>query len=94
MAAQKPLLTLKMNKRLACAKQYRHFTEEDWITVMYSDDSTFCCARSIRSRVRRLTGADWFDSQYTMKTVEHPASLMLWACFSGSYGHGCILFTT
>ena len=41
-AAQKPLLTEKMKKkRLQFAKNYRHFTQEDWSKVMYSDELTF-----------------------------------------------------
>jgi IS30 family transposase len=42
MAAQKPLLTKKMkSKRLAFAKKYKHWTEEEWSKVMFSDESTF-----------------------------------------------------
>jgi hypothetical protein len=33
-----------------------------------------------------------FDSRYTVKTVKHVASLMVWACFSGSCGRGGIYF--
>jgi hypothetical protein len=92
-AAQKPLITKKMKaKRLAFAKKYQHWTEEDWIKVMYTNESTFRCLRASRKRVRRPVGSDQFDSWYTMKTVKHPASLMVWACFSGSYGRGGIFF--
>jgi transposase len=92
-AAQKPLLTFQMKrKRLAFARKYRHFTAEDWSTVMYSDESTFRCIRAVRSMVRRPSGMNRFDSRYTVKTVKHPASLMVWACFSGSCGRGGIYF--
>ncbi len=92
-AAHKPLLTRQMNaKRLAFAKKYRHWTEEEWSRVMYSDESTFRCLRATRTRVRRPAGSDQFDSRYTMKTVKHPASLMVWASFIGACGHAGIFF--
>jgi hypothetical protein len=92
-AAQKPLLTLIIKKkRLAFAKKYCYFTADDWSTFMYSDESMFRCIRSIRSMVRRPSGTDKFDFRYTVKMVKHPASLMVWVCFSGSFGHGGIFF--
>jgi hypothetical protein len=92
-AAQKPLLTFQMKrKRLAFARKYRHFTADDWSTVMYSNESTFRCIRAVRSMASRPLGMNRFDTRYTMKTVKHPASLMVWACFSGSCGRGGIYF--
>jgi hypothetical protein len=79
-------------KRLDFAKKHCHWTEEDWRKVMYSDESTFRCVRATRKRVRRPVGSNRFNSRYTVKTVKHPASLMAWACFSGSYGRGGIFF--
>ncbi len=90
-AAQKPLLTFQLKrKRLAFARKYHHFTADDWSTVMYSDESTFWCIRAVRSMVRRPSGMNRFDTHYTVKMVKHPASLMVWACFSGSCGRGGI----
>jgi hypothetical protein len=88
-AAHKPLLTRQMKaKRLAFAKKYRHWTEEVWSRVMYSNESTFRCLLE----VRRPAGSDRFDSRYTMKTVKHPASLMAWASFTGACGCAGIFF--
>jgi hypothetical protein len=42
--------------------------------------------------MQRPTGSNRFDSQNTVKTVQHPDSVMVWACFSGSVGHGCLSF--
>ncbi len=90
-AAQKPLLTPKMiKKRLAFCRQYKNWTEADWAKVMYSDESTFRCIRSIKSRVRRPKGSNRFDPRYTSTTVKHPDSVMIWACFSGNGGRGGI----
>jgi transposase len=92
-AAQKPLLTKKMKeRRLAFAKKYRQWTEEDWAKVMFSDESTFRCLRATRSRVRRPTGSDRFDSRYTVKTVKHPDSVMVWGCFAGNGGREGLYF--
>jgi transposase len=55
---------------------------------MYSDESTFRCIRSIKSRVRRAPGSNRFDSWYTVKTVKHPDSVMVWDCFTGDVGRG------
>lgn len=92
-AAQKPLLTPKMKKkRLNFAKKYKDWTPQQWATVMFSDESTFRCIRAIRSKVRRSKNTSRFDSRVTVKTVKHPDSVMVWACFSGSVGRGGIYF--
>jgi hypothetical protein len=49
--AFKPLLTEKMKKkRLAFCIQYQHWNAVDLSTVMYSDESIFCCIRATGSR--------------------------------------------
>jgi transposase len=91
-AAQKPLLTLKMKKkRLAFCRAYKAWTAEDWANVMFSDESTFRCIRSIKTKVRRPSGSNRFDPRYTAKTVKHPDSVMVWGCFSAK-GRGGIYF--
>ena len=91
--AMKPLLTSKMMvKRLKFAKKYAHWTPEDWSKMMYSDQSTFRCVRNIRKKVRRPSGSNRFDTKYTAKTVKHPASVMVWGCFSANLGRGGIYF--
>ena len=92
-AAMKPLLTAKMKqKRLNFAKAYSHFTPEDWSKVMYSDESTFRCLRATRTKVRRPVGSNRFESKFTVKTVKHPSSVMVWGCFSVAVGRGGIYF--
>jgi hypothetical protein len=91
--AQKPLLTEKMKKkRMAFCKAYQHWTAEDWSKVMYSDESTFRCIRSFSTKVRRPSGSNRYDSQYTVKTVKHPDSVMIWGRFSGAVGRGGLFF--
>jgi transposase len=92
-AAQKPLLTAGMKKkRLAFAQKYKDWTNEQWSRVMFSDESTFRCIRATKTKVRRPMGSDRYDSRYTVKTVKHPASLMVWGSFSGAVGHGGLFF--
>ncbi len=89
-ASQKPLLTEKMKeKRLAFAKKYRNWSEEDWSKVMFSDESTFSCLRATRSRVRQLT------EQTILILVtwwKHPDILMVWGCFASNGRYGGIYF--
>jgi hypothetical protein len=92
-AAMRPLLTEKMTaKRLKFAKKYRHFTKEDWAKVMYSDESTFKCLRSTRTIIRRPQGSNRYDSHYTVKTVKHPDSVMVWGSFSETLGRAGLYF--
>ena len=88
-AAIKPLLTKKMKlKRLVFAKAYRHFTPEDWSKVMFSNESTFRCIRATKSKVRRPIGSDCFDNRYTVSSIKHPDSVMVWGCFSELWAVG------
>jgi hypothetical protein len=84
-AAQKPLLTDRMKrKRLPFCRKYNNWTAADWGKIMYSDESTFRCIQSIKSRVGRPPGSNRFDSRYKMKTVKHPfhdgVGLLHWRC--------------
>ena len=42
--------------------------------------------------VRRPTSSDCFDPRYTVSTVKHPESVMLWGSFSGEKGRGGLYF--
>lgn len=89
--AKKPLLTpAMMKKRLAFARQYEAWTEDDWKKVMWSDESTFRCFTERQGRVRRPVGASRYEEQYLKKTVRHPPSLMVWGCYSGERGWGAL----
>jgi hypothetical protein len=92
-AAKKPLLTAAMKKkRLAFCHKYKGWTEEQWSTVMFSDESMFKCIRSASTKVRRPVGSNRYDPRYTVKTVKHPAQVMVWGCFTGAGGRGGIYF--
>jgi hypothetical protein len=42
--------------------------------------------------VRHPSGSNRFDTKYAAKTVKHPASVMVWGCFSANLGRGGIYF--
>lgn len=92
-AAKKPLLTEKMKKkRLAFAKKYRSWTQADWAQVMYSDESTFRLVNPRSVMVRRPSGISRYKHKFTIKTVKHSESVMVWGCFSASRGRGGLFF--
>jgi hypothetical protein len=92
-ATQKQLLTDRMKrKRLAFCRIYKNWIAADWGNVMYLDESTFRCIWSIKFRVRRTPGFNRLDSWYTVKTVKHPDSVMVWGYFTGDVGRGGLYF--
>lgn len=87
-ARKKPLLTaLQKKKRVNFCKKYLAWSEEQWKTVLWSDESTFTVTGTPSSRVYRKPGSDPLDPKYTSKFVKYPASLMAWGCFT-YYGVG------
>ena len=60
---------------------------------MSSDESTFRLVRRGYKLVRRPQGASRYASKYTIKTVKHPESVMVWGAFSGNKGRGGLYFS-
>ena len=42
--------------------------------------------------MRRPSGVSRYLQRFTIKTVKHPASVMVWGCFSGNKGRGALYF--
>ena len=81
--AKKPLLTQKMkDKRVKFAQDHLN---------MFSDESTFRTVRGVGNQKVRRPPGDRFVDRYTVKTVKHSASVMVWGCFS-SVGRGGLFF--
>lgn len=59
---------------------------------MFSDESTFRMFRAGSKTVRRPGSVSRYDPRYTVKTVKHPDSVMLWGAFSGNKGRGWLYF--
>ena len=82
-ARKKPLLTeLQKAKRVRFCKKYLNWSEEDWKTVLWSDEASFTVTGTPSHRVYRKPGSDALDPKYMTKFVKHPASLMVWGCFT------------
>ena len=92
-AAKKPMLTAAMKKkRFNFCKKYRHWTATEWRKVMFSDESTFTLVRGVSKMVRRLSTASRYDPKFTVKSVKHPRSVMVWGAFSGNLGRAGLYF--
>jgi transposase len=68
-------------KRLDFARRHQTWTVGDWNKVMFSDESTFQQFTSRQQHVRRPVGKR-FDVKYTIPTMKHPPSQMIWGAFS------------
>ena len=59
---------------------------------MFSDESNFQVFRMESTTMRRPRSSDRFDLRYTVPTVKHPESVILWESFSGDKGRGPLHF--
>ena len=89
MQPKKTLLNGKMMKKnLNFAKNYKHWTSQQWRKVMFLDESTFRLVRGQSKVVKRPLNVRRHDPRYTVKTVKHPDSVMVWGAISGIHGEG------
>jgi hypothetical protein len=90
---QELLPTAKMTKkRFAFCMKYLKWTPKQWENVMFSDESTFRLVNSRGSIMRRSRGISRYKQRYTISTVKHSASVMVWGCFSGKKGRRGLSF--
>ena len=79
---KKPRLTAAMKaKRLLLANNHQHWAAEQWGKVLFYDESTFQKFVIRKRHVRRPTGKR-FDERYTIPTVKHLPSQMVWGAMS------------
>ena len=79
-AGKKPFITQRIKKqRLACAKNYAHWSTEKWsgVGLIFSDECNFQVfwLRSITARLAR--SSDRFDPLCNIPTVKHAESVMV-----------------
>lgn len=80
--AKKPCLSKKNIKdRLAFCGKYRHWTEDQWARVMFSDETTICQFGAFSRHVRRPKGKR-YDPHYTIKTVKNAPKVMVWGAIT------------
>ena len=87
--AKKSTLSAKnIRDTIAFCHKYKNWTEDQWINVMFSDESTFSQFSSYDRHVRRPIGQR-YNLRYVVPTVKQAPTVMVWACFSG-HGRGVI----
>ena len=80
--ARKPRLTEAMKKkRLDFAKRHADWNTEMWKRVLFSDESSVSQFSVRKYRVWRPAGAR-HEEKYTLPTVKHPPSQMVWGAMS------------
>ena len=78
---KKPRLTAAMKaKRLQFANNHQHWIGEQWGKVLFYEESTFQQFVVRKRHVRRPTSKR-FDKRYTIPTVKHPPSQMVWESY-------------
>lgn len=89
--ARKPRLTAKNIKdRLRFCRVYRQWTSDNWMKVLFSDESTFSQFRSYVRHVRRPRN-ERYNTRYVIPSVRQAPTTMVWGCFSGT-GRGSLWF--
>jgi hypothetical protein len=89
--ARKSILSAKNIKdRMAFCQKYKSWTEDQWMNVMFSDESTFSQFSSYVRHVRRPPGQR-YNLRYVVPTVKQAPTVMVWAGFSGR-GRGGMWF--
>ena len=84
-ARRKPYLTIDHRaKRLAFARKHRHWTEEDWKNVIWTDESSFELGKTSRQiRVWRKVH-EAYESKCLAPTFKSGrSSVMIWGAFTG-----------
>lgn len=91
-SAKKPLLTASHKaNRVIFANKIKAWPVEKVRSILWSDESVFTVSGTRRRNVRRPRKSDRLDPRYTVKTVKHPDSVMVWGSFS-YYGVGKLVF--
>lgn len=82
---KKPYLTIAHKaKRLAFAKEHRHWTEDDWKNVIWTDESSFELGKTSRQiRVWRKPHEAYASKCLAPTFKSGRSSVMVWGAFSG-----------
>jgi hypothetical protein len=70
-------------KRLAWCLAFRHFTEDDWEMVLFSDESPFTLRFHRRTRIWKKRGARC-NPKYCIGTIKHDKKINVWGCFTAA----------
>lgn len=91
-ARQKPPLSKKNRElRLAWAEEHKNWTLQDWLYILWTDETWVTGARHRKQRVTRKAGEE-LHPDCVMDKVQRRKGWMFWGCFSGLSGKGPCLF--
>lgn len=84
-ATKETLTDHHKQKRLEFALRFQHWTVEQWVRVIFSDEKRFCSSGFGPLRVWRPAKRHRYDDKYIRKrVVSGRFSIPVWACISGS----------
>ena len=91
--AKKPLITKKqLRDRLKFCHAFKSKPAEWWERVVFSDESTFQQLRGNGYNYVRRPVGERLNPKYTLKTVKHPPSVMVWGAISAKGRCGLEIF--
>lgn len=84
-AVRKPLLReVNVRKRLEFAKQHKDWTVDQWMKVLWTDESKFELFGSKRRQYVRRRSNERYHSKCIVPTMKHGGgNILVWGCFSG-----------
>uniref|UniRef100_A0A3B5QWB7 Tc1-like transposase DDE domain-containing protein n=1 Tax=Xiphophorus maculatus TaxID=8083 RepID=A0A3B5QWB7_XIPMA len=84
-AKRKPALTPKHKRtRLQWAKERQSWTVDDWMKVVFSDESRICIGQGDDAGTFVwCRSSEIYEEACLKKTTKFPQSLMIWGCMSG-----------
>uniref|UniRef100_A0AAR2K6C9 Transposase Tc1-like domain-containing protein n=1 Tax=Pygocentrus nattereri TaxID=42514 RepID=A0AAR2K6C9_PYGNA len=84
-AKRKPSLTPKQKRtRLQWAKERQSWTVDDWMKVIFSDESRICIGQGDDAETFVwCRSSEIYEEDCLKKATKFPQSLMIWGCMSG-----------
>lgn len=80
---KKPFISMKnIRHRIKWCREHLDWTDEDWLRVVWSDESPYYLRNAVRFRVWRCMG-ERLKKEYCKGTVKHDKKINVWGCFSG-----------
>jgi hypothetical protein len=77
-----PFTPENLRKRFSFAQGYGNWNEDEWDTVLWSDECHIYLGPHGQQWVQRPVGAA-YEAQYMTRSIPDPPSLSFWGCMSG-----------
>lgn len=75
-----PLFPVHIQKRLSFVNGYGNWTNDQWGTVLWSDEMSIHIGKWGQEWVQRMVGTAW-DPENCVTRAKHPPKLHVWGCF-------------